>query len=144
MLFLGEGQGGGFNAGAADSAGERVRRALRQADLLEDEFLARVARQLAMLPLAAPAAGWLSLAPAERLVGKMFLEAAARRCAYLAGVADHGDPWAKRWRDGPDHAAEWHWWAGTVSMLQGRLEEDGSVKAVPSAAGTSQGGQGRT
>lgn len=127
MLFLGEGQGGGFNPAAAGTGGVRIRRALAGAGPLEDEYLARVARQLSMLPAALPAAGWSDLPPAERLAGRMFLDAAARRCAYLVGVAEQGDPWARRWADGHDHAAEWGWWVDTVAGIGGRLQRDASV-----------------
>lgn len=135
LLFLGEGLGGAFNVAATDTAGLRIRRALDLAEPMEEEFLARVARQLGMLPAALPASGWLDLAPARRMAGRMFLEAGARRCAYLAALASLGDPWLGRWRDGNDHAAEWIWWTDTVSGLSGRLQADGSVVVDHPAAG---------
>lgn len=135
LLFLGEGLGGALNVAATDTAGMRIRRALDFAEPMEEEFLARVARQLGMLPAALPASGWLNLAPAHRLAGRMFLEAGARRCAYLAALSSQGDPWLGRWRDGSDHAAEWLWWTGTVSGLGGRLQADGSVAADALVAG---------
>ncbi len=89
-LFLGERGFGQFNRDVESTTGVRIREALRTNNRLGVDILNRMAVELAMLQSAEPAADLLSATSGISGSSGRFLQAGARRYAYvLRQAADH-------------------------------------------------------